>query len=726
MSTIADMEVKVRADITDLSRKMDQAGGSTEVFAKAATASVSKATKSFDSLDATFENLRATLHKNIDNSALENFTVTAKKVSGTLSVLSKDALAATGYFVRMPGVLQTTSQALAKTAVEAAKLDSTLGKKVVVGSNQAGFALTNLGRVAQDLPFGFIGIQNNLNPLLESFQRLKAETGSSKLALKALGSSLMGAGGIGFALSIASSAFLLFQNGMMGFGKKTKEAKAAVDEIAEAIKSSTLEVEKQKASFQALISIAQSDVRTKGQQADALRELNKLIPDNIGVLTTLNIRTEEGTRILAGYTKALEAKALAELLSGRIANLSVKKMDLVNARDLERIKDINEQNKVLAKLNKDQRSAGPFQIASEAYATRQLDRVDAINKVQRDGVKIWDDYGKQINSVESDISRYRKEIENATAASLDLTDPKQGKIKAVNPVKIEKPEVDKLAKVFQKYFRDTLNENPISLPFEIAFDNQQVAEKIKNAYKTQFAPKDQIEPIQLGISVNPFANAGDLDRLEKTAFLVGQGSALSFVDGLKSVPFEEFYTKAKATFDKIKALNQEMADNLKNALVSSLQGIGESLGTALAKGGDVGQAVFGSLFETLSQGIIELGKAMVTLGTAKIAIEKFNFAPGIGTVVAGIATIALGSLMRSSIPKFATGVENFAGGMALVGERGPELVNLPRGSDVIPNRAIGGFGGGVREVPYIAETRVSGGDLRLILQRADGRAARNG
>lgn len=34
---------------------------------------------------------------------------------------------------------------------------------------------------------------------------------------------------------------------------------------------------------------------------------------------------------------------------------------------------------------------------------------------------------------------------------------------------------------------------------------------------------------------------------------------------------------------------------------------------------------------------------------------------------------------------FASGVTNFQGGWAMVGEEGPELVNLPRGSDVIPN-----------------------------------------
>jgi hypothetical protein len=44
---------------------------------------------------------------------------------------------------------------------------------------------------------------------------------------------------------------------------------------------------------------------------------------------------------------------------------------------------------------------------------------------------------------------------------------------------------------------------------------------------------------------------------------------------------------------------------------------------------------------------------------------------------------------KSSFPQFAGGVQNFSGGLAIVGEKGPELVNLPAGSDVIP----GGVGG---------------------------------
>lgn len=43
------------------------------------------------------------------------------------------------------------------------------------------------------------------------------------------------------------------------------------------------------------------------------------------------------------------------------------------------------------------------------------------------------------------------------------------------------------------------------------------------------------------------------------------------------------------------------------------------------------------------------------------------------------------------VPGFANGTNFAPGGAAWVGERGPELVNLPRGSQVIPNHNVGGY-----------------------------------
>lgn len=51
------------------------------------------------------------------------------------------------------------------------------------------------------------------------------------------------------------------------------------------------------------------------------------------------------------------------------------------------------------------------------------------------------------------------------------------------------------------------------------------------------------------------------------------------------------------------------------------------------------------------------------------------------------------------VPAFAKGTNFAPGGLALVGERGPELVNLPRGSSVTPNNELGGMGGIATIVP---------------------------
>jgi phage-related protein len=60
------------------------------------------------------------------------------------------------------------------------------------------------------------------------------------------------------------------------------------------------------------------------------------------------------------------------------------------------------------------------------------------------------------------------------------------------------------------------------------------------------------------------------------------------------------------------------------------------------------------------------------------------------------------------IPEFARGVRNFRGGMAVVGERGPEIVNLPRGSDVLTNR---------ESSTLMNAGGISAGDLEGMLRR---------
>jgi hypothetical protein len=74
--------------------------------------------------------------------------------------------------------------------------------------------------------------------------------------------------------------------------------------------------------------------------------------------------------------------------------------------------------------------------------------------------------------------------------------------------------------------------------------------------------------------------------------------------------------------------------------------------------------------------------------------------------------ISMPSFEMPSLPGFAGGVTNFGGGAAIVGERGPELVTLPRGSNVIPaarTAAMMGRGSGGMAVNVTVNAPISGG-----------------
>jgi len=83
-------------------------------------------------------------------------------------------------------------------------------KKVGSASNEANQALINSGRVLQDLNYGFMGIANNLNPLLESFQRLGNKTKENSSVTEELKKAFMGPAGLGVALSALTFILLKF------------------------------------------------------------------------------------------------------------------------------------------------------------------------------------------------------------------------------------------------------------------------------------------------------------------------------------------------------------------------------------------------------------------------------------------------------------------------------------------------------------------------------------
>lgn len=73
----------------------------------------------------------------------------------------------------------------------------------------------------------------------------------------------------------------------------------------------------------------------------------------------------------------------------------------------------------------------------------------------------------------------------------------------------------------------------------------------------------------------------------------------------------------------------------------------------------------------------------------QVVVQALNATANFGGSIVNTVQAARAKLPGGVQGAFASGVTNFSGGLALVGEQGPEIVSLPSGSSVTPNSQIG-------------------------------------
>lgn len=185
--------------------------------------------------------------------------------------------------------------------------------------------------------------------------------------------------------------------------------------------------------------------------------------------------------------------------------------------------------------------------------------------------------------------------------------------------------------------------------------------------------------------------------------------------------------------DRIKAeaqrRTQEITNIFQTGAVDALSSLGDAIGQALGGKKDPFKGVFDSIFLSAGNQLQNLGKFLikeaVQIKLAKEAFKKLLANP-VAAIGVGVGLIALGALIKSQIakeaPGFATGVRNFGGGAAIVGERGPELVQLPQGANVVTNGQLNASSGAGM---IVAEYTIRGTDLVTVLKRANAYNSRN-
>lgn len=548
--------------------------------------------------------------------------VIGAEVSGALQGLQKVEAAtvkAGATINKLPASINNTTQAL---------------KKLTPGSNEAGQSLINLSRVAQDAPYGFIGIANNINPLLESFQRLKTSTGTTGGALKALGKELTGGAGLGLAIGVASSLLVVFGDKLFGASKAAKEAKSASDALKDSISGIFAESAKEAANAAGFVAILKSETETRERKLSAIKELQKIQPE---IFANLKL---EGNAVIGldnAYKSYLEnlktviaVKIKQAQLEQKIAELLQKQGVTLTASE-KKIKDMTEAFKKSDLERAKRAGGGEAQSYVEYLLGSEQKNKDALKTIEND-----------INALIGDITQLSKGV-------------KTGEIK-IKPDKVE------------------VKPKSVVIDFNQGVSDKQIADLTKYMFdksvKFDFIAPELIPPEeakQQGLTFSQMFGH-EVEKYFK------QTDPIDF--GLNKA-VREFKPPKTFSFKMFEGLNEEQLKLAESAelITNTLAPAFDNLINAIGRGENAFQA-FG---EGVKQVLVQVISKLVQ--TALLAAALSLIPGGVGGVK-GFGAI-FSSLLGFGGARASGGPVSF-GKSYLVGENGPELF-VPSNSGSIMN-----------------------------------------
>ena len=239
-------------------------------------------------------------------------------------------------------------------------------------SRQSRIAVTNLALVLQDLPFGFIAIQNNLPNLQTSLSNLKTTSDGTKDAFSAFTSALAGPGGFFLAFSAVTGAitFAIQKYGSLGAAvdaflgiqssltAELKKASETLTEYNEGLITNDELIRKQTASTQsnvtkikALGSIVTDTSKSLDERKAALKDLQKIDDDYFGALNIEKLNYSQLKNAIDTYNKSLGQSAISKGFQDSLSRSN---------------KELEDQEILLEKLRKriDEVKAAPIKITS--------------------------------------------------------------------------------------------------------------------------------------------------------------------------------------------------------------------------------------------------------------------------------------------------------------------------------------------------------------------------
>jgi hypothetical protein len=528
------------------------------------------------------------------------------------------------------------------------------------GSN----ALMQFSRIAQDAPYGIIGIGNNLTATAEAFGHLRNQTGSAGGALKAMASSLMGTGGILLGVSLLTTGFTLLAQSGLSVGDIIDKITGDFDEAAASVKKLGLEAAKtagtEISELKALVSVAQKDTKSREERLIAVKKLQSEFPAYFGNLSTEKILNGDVTKSIENVSEALKARARASAIYGKVGELSAKRLELEEKRE-----------QAITKLKEAQKASDAD---SSVYAA-------GLRFNLKGAVDNYKSIVQEIQNVDKNITKLQSKANVDTTASILLNQeaPKQAKANKQDnsSFELEKQRLERIIAINKAILENDNTGYYGRLGAQKAFSNAQISlieitknNELKNtqntendklriiedaANKTVDAKKnlaDRLKGIQL-FSNQDFSRGNLFDSFSTNIAPTLPPIALTFTDPTEG--FLAFNAKAKLGLTEMELLladfNKNASELIEGSLVNTFSGIGDAIGNAIATGGNVLSAIGNSLLSSLGAFLSDMGGMLIKYGLLAIAKGKIDLAILTGgpvSIGAGIAAVGVGLLLKAA------------------------------------------------------------------------------
>ena len=595
--------------------------------------------------------------------------------------------------IRVGSEVSGAVQGLQQVQAELNKTGDAL-KQLPSVTNQATFTLNNFTRVVQDAPFGIRGIANNIDPLIESFTRLRQQTLTTGGALRALGKVFLGPAGIALAVSTVTSLLVQYGDQLFGVSKASKEA----DEASKGLASS---LAKELVELTSIVGLAQNANASQSDRAKAIQFLNQEYSQYLtnldGEKISLDNIKKAYEEIIDTMLKQAIVKGLQEEIAKQVAETAKQIIKLETAREKERI-GLDKNNKTkYESLSVDNKLA---QIANDK------------NKAITDGTIA---YNKQTQAEKAAIGTTNVYGMMIEGLKKNLMETLQPALNLVNKFKDLNEELKEGKKQKGLDFSSFLRIPTLKYPFEIKSPTDAEIKKaaqdanisrilsvlqgdIATRLKTELPEDKKIDIFGNIIKTKDVSTQGLLKTTEGVKKLEGY---ISQINKLK-----EKYKDAGIAFPKI-----NLSGTI-NQLENDIRNASEAIGEFGSKGKEniqqLAETISGVLnpaFDAFFQAFEEnknAGKAFLQAfaqGIQSVIIEMIKLA-AISAILSAIFPGGIGGLkgfeaIFTNLLGFrANGGPVSGGSPYIVGERGPELFVPAVSGGIVPNNQVGSFMGG--------------------------------